>query len=70
MNVLLLREAITNGIVDDCWSVKSGRDDKTHQIIPDPAKFPDGIRGTADKIHALGLNIGIYSSKHPACRSR
>ena len=48
--------------VDDCWSVKSGRDNVTGQIIPDPTKFPDGINGTADKIHALGLKVGIYSS--------
>lgn len=25
-------------------------------------KFPDGISGLADKIHDLGLKIGIYSS--------
>ncbi|RQM07662.1 hypothetical protein DH86_00001688 [Scytalidium sp. 3C] len=49
-------------IVDDCWSVESGRDNVTQQIIPDPTKFPDGIDGLADKVHALGLKIGIYSS--------
>ncbi|KAE8440918.1 hypothetical protein EG329_006315 [Mollisiaceae sp. DMI_Dod_QoI] len=48
--------------IDDCWSIKSGRNSTTKQIIPDPTKFPDGISGTADKIHALGLKIGIYSS--------
>ena len=48
--------------VDDCWSVKSGRDNLTGQIIPDPTKFPSGINGVADSIHALGLKVGIYSS--------
>ncbi|KAF8851686.1 glycoside hydrolase [Acephala macrosclerotiorum] len=48
--------------IDDCWSVQSGRNTTTQQIIPDPVKFPDGISGTADKVHALGLKIGIYSS--------
>lgn len=48
--------------IDDCWSVESGRDNTTQQIIPDPSKFPDGISGLADKIHALGFKIGIYSS--------
>ncbi|KFZ09721.1 hypothetical protein V502_08532 [Pseudogymnoascus sp. VKM F-4520 (FW-2644)] len=48
--------------IDDCWSIKDGRDETTHQIRPDLTKFPDGISGTADKIHALGLKIGIYSS--------
>ena len=31
--------------------------------MPDPDRFPgNGIQGTADKVHALGLKIGIYSS--------
>ncbi|KAI6716727.1 alpha-galactosidase B [Diplocarpon mali] len=48
--------------IDDCWSVRSGRNETTHEIIPDPSKFPTGILGTARKIHALGLKLGIYSS--------
>jgi len=48
--------------IDDCWSVITGRDNVTHQIIPDPTKFPDGISGTVAQIHALGLKSGIYSS--------
>jgi alpha-galactosidase len=48
--------------LDDCWSVMSGRDNVTNQIIPDPVKFPNGISGLADQVHALGLKIGIYSS--------
>ncbi|KAL7268830.1 hypothetical protein RUND412_008530 [Rhizina undulata] len=47
--------------IDDCWSIKSGRDPVTNRLQPDLAKFPDGINGTAAKIHALGLKIGIYS---------
>ena len=49
-------------VVDDCWSVKSGRDSVTQRIVPDPDKFPDGIKGIADSLHALGLKAGIYSS--------
>ncbi|QKX63671.1 uncharacterized protein TRUGW13939_10842 [Talaromyces rugulosus] len=48
--------------LDDCWAVKDHRDATTGRIIPDPDKFPDGIDGTAQKIHDLGLKIGIYSS--------
>lgn len=40
----------------------TGRDNVTLQIIPDPDKFPDGISGLAEKVHALGLKLGIYSS--------
>ncbi|KAF2104468.1 glycoside hydrolase [Rhizodiscina lignyota] len=48
--------------IDDAWSVKDGRDPKTQRLVPDPDKFPDGINGTADKIHSMGLKLGIYSS--------
>jgi alpha-galactosidase len=53
---------LTDSTVDDCWSVKSGRDNVTGKIIPDPVKFPNGIAGVASQIHALGLKVGIYSS--------
>ncbi|KAK3669275.1 hypothetical protein LTR78_010849 [Recurvomyces mirabilis] len=48
--------------IDDCWSIKDGRDNTTQQIIPDPNKFPNGIVGVASEIHNLGLKTGIYSS--------
>ena len=48
--------------IDDCWSDKvKNRDNVTKEIIPDYAKFPEGIAGTAKKVHDLGLKIGIYS---------
>ncbi|KAF8242590.1 alpha-galactosidase precursor [Wilcoxina mikolae CBS 423.85] len=50
--------------IDDCWSLTT-RDPKTLQIVPDPTRFPDGISGTAQKIHALGLKLGIYSDAGP-----
>lgn len=49
-------------IVDDCWSIKTGRSNTTHQIMPDTSKFPDGIDGLATKLHGMGLKAGIYSS--------
>ncbi|TRX58473.1 glycoside hydrolase family 27 protein [Fulvivirga sp. M361] len=45
-------------IIDDCWQV--GRD-KEGYIIPDPEKFPSGIKALADYIHAKGLKFGLYS---------
>ena len=32
----------------------------TGHLVPDPVKFPDGIKGTADYVHSLGLKLGIY----------
>ncbi|RPD75315.1 glycoside hydrolase [Lentinus tigrinus ALCF2SS1-7] len=46
--------------IDDCWSVMT-RNASTGRIMPDPAKFPDGISGVAKQVHALGLKFGIYS---------
>src|SRR5436305_2311976 len=31
--------------IDDCWMLKD-RDPQTGRLVPDPAKFPDGIQGT------------------------
>lgn len=46
--------------IDDCWSLHD-RDASTGAIVPDTVRFPNGIKSLADKIHALGLKIGIYS---------
>jgi alpha-galactosidase len=43
----------------DCWSL-SNRHPSTNELVPDPYKFPRGIKALADDIHALGLKIGIY----------
>lgn len=47
---------------DDCWQNHNGRDNTTHQLLPNMTKFPDGIKGVADKVHDMGLKFGIYSS--------
>ncbi|WUH89738.1 cellulose binding domain-containing protein [Streptomyces sp. NBC_00433] len=44
--------------IDDCWLTHSR--DSSGRLVPDPAKFPDGIKGTADYVHSLGLKLGIY----------
>ena len=45
--------------IDDCWMhPQPGRLRATW--CPDPAKFPDGISGTAAYVHSLGLKLGIY----------
>jgi len=44
--------------IDDMW--QGGRD-KFNNIIPDPQKFPNGIKALADYVHSKGLKLGIYS---------
>lgn len=45
-------------IIDDCW--QSGRD-ASGDILPDPVRFPSGMRALADYVHARGLKLGLYS---------
>ncbi len=44
--------------IDDLW--QGGRDARNN-IIPDPVKFPSGIKALADYVHSRGLKLGIYS---------
>lgn len=44
--------------IDDGW--QGGRDNKNN-ILPDPKKFPDGIKALADYVHSKELKLGIYS---------
>ena len=47
-------------VIDDCWS-KRDRDPVTHKIVPDPEKFPDGMKAVSDYVHSKGLKFGMYS---------
>lgn len=45
-------------VIDDCWQI--GRD-SLGNIIPDPERFPKGMKAVADYVHNRGLKFGIYS---------
>lgn len=44
--------------IDDLW--QGGRD-VHNNMIPDPKKFPNGIKALADYVHSKGMKLGIYS---------
>lgn len=46
-------------VIDDCWDLRT-RDEKGH-LVPDPEKFPNGMKAVADYIHDRGLKFGMYS---------
>lgn len=46
-------------VIDDCWSLRER--DKNGNLVPDPEKFPSGMKALADYIHSKGLKFGIYS---------
>ncbi|MFC0436019.1 NPCBM/NEW2 domain-containing protein [Kutzneria buriramensis] len=46
--------------LDDCWALPTR--DADGDLVPDPARFPDGIKALADYVHSKGLKFGLYSS--------
>lgn len=46
-------------IIDDCWSLHE-RNEKG-ELVPDPEKFPHGMKYVADYVHSKGLKFGMYS---------
>ncbi|NWJ09675.1 NAGAB acetylgalactosaminidase, partial [Crypturellus undulatus] len=45
--------------IDDCWSAMQR--DASGQLVPDPKRFPRGIKALADYVHSRGLKLGIYA---------
>ena len=45
-------------VIDDCWQVAR---DKSGNIVPDPQRFPSGMKALADYVHSKGLKFGVYS---------
>ncbi|MFF8372928.1 NPCBM/NEW2 domain-containing protein [Streptomyces lydicus] len=46
--------------LDDCWALPTR--DGNGKLVPDPRRFPHGIKAVADYVHAKGLKFGIYTS--------
>lgn len=46
-------------IIDDCWALKER--DGQGRLVPDPEKFPHGMKAVADYVHEKGLKFGMYS---------
>ena len=49
--------------IDDCYMAP--RDPVTGNLRADPARFPGGIRALADKVHGMGLKLGVYNDIGP-----
>jgi len=47
-------------VIDDIWALKER--DKNGRLVPDPEKFPHGMKYLSDYIHSKGLKFGMYSS--------
>jgi alpha-galactosidase len=47
-------------VLDDGWMAME-RDAKTGDLIPDPKKFPNGLKPVIDYVHSKGLKFGLYN---------
>jgi alpha-galactosidase len=45
--------------IDDFW--QAPQRDAQGNILPDPIRFPSGIKALADYVHSKGLKLGVYS---------
>jgi len=46
-------------VLDDCWHLKER--DANGNLVPDPAKFPSGLKALGDYLHERGFKFGIYN---------
>ena len=47
-------------VLDDGWMAMT-RDPNTGDLVPDPKKFPNGIKSVSDYVHSKGLKFGLYN---------
>ncbi|HEY9025341.1 MAG TPA: glycoside hydrolase family 27 protein [Burkholderiaceae bacterium] len=45
-------------VIDDCWQKSR---DEDGNILPDPERFPSGMKALADYVHSKGLKFGLYT---------
>jgi alpha-N-acetylgalactosaminidase len=45
--------------IDDCWA--SVQRDGSNNVVADPVRFPNGIKGVCDYVHSKGLKCGLYT---------
>lgn len=46
-------------MMDDLWQARQRADDG--KPLPDPKRFPNGLRPVADYVHAKGMKFGLYT---------
>ncbi|MFI6032011.1 NPCBM/NEW2 domain-containing protein [Amycolatopsis magusensis] len=44
--------------IDDCWALPERG--ASGELVPDPVRFPRGVKAIADDLHARGLKLGLY----------
>lgn len=47
-------------VLDDGWMTRK-RDSISGDLVPDPKKFPSGMKAVTDYVHSKGLKFGLYN---------
>eukprot|EP00041_Stephanoeca_diplocostata_P029771 m.886676 g.886676 ORF g.886676 m.886676 type:complete len:412 (-) comp23628_c0_seq4:1741-2976(-) len=58
----MLAAGYTTLNIDDCWMKKDSGRTATGEIIPDPNKFPYGMKNFSDELAVRGIGLGIYTA--------
>lgn len=46
-------------VLDDGWMTRER--DANGDLVPDPVKFPNGMKAVIDYVHSKGLKFGLYN---------
>jgi hypothetical protein len=44
--------------IDDCWALRNRT--TAGVLVPDPSRWPNGMKAVADYVHSQGMMLGLY----------
>lgn len=56
----MVKAGYTSLNIDDCWPLK--KRDADGNIVPDPKKFPNGMKAFSAALRKRGMTLGIYTA--------
>eukprot|EP01043_Picozoa_sp_COSAG02_P014760 COSAG02_NODE_614_length_19515_cov_6.651937_15_plen_269_part_00 len=54
--------------IDDCWALKE-RNATDGRLVPDPSRWPHGLKVVADYVHSLDMQLGLCACCIQSCRA-
>ena len=52
--------------IDDCWALKE-RNATNGRLVPDPSRWPHGLKVVADYVHSLDMQLGLCARCIQSC---
>ena len=60
-------EGSCQGVLREHVSQENETDCRVRSLVPDPLKFPRGMRYIADQLHSMGLQVRVAAQLARAC---